>query len=68
MFFDAFRLIPHFYINLRYMCNTMHQIDRGGIISFLKAILLDFREFVEIPLGFGAAAARKLTDIVCMLL
>ena len=38
----------------------MHQIDRGVIISFLKAILLKFHECVELPLGIAGAAAAKL--------
>ena len=45
-----------------YMRDTMHQIDSGVVISFLKAILRKFRECVEIPLGLGAAAAKKLTN------
>jgi hypothetical protein len=44
------------------MHDTMHQIDSGVIISFLKAILRKFRECVELPLGIGGAAARKLTN------
>jgi len=44
------------------MRDPMHQIDSGVIISFLKAILRRFRECVEIPLGLGAAAAKKLTN------
>jgi hypothetical protein len=51
-----------------YMRDTMHQIDSGVIILFLKAILRKFRECVEIPLGLGAAAAKKLTDRLRMLL
>jgi hypothetical protein len=51
-----------------YMRDTMHQIDSGVIISFLKAILRKFRECVEIPLGLGAAAAKKLTERLRMLL
>ncbi len=68
MFFNVFWLIPHFCINLMYMCDTMHQIDSGVIISFLKAILRKFRECVEIPLGLGNAAAKKLTNRLRMLL
>ena len=45
-----------------YMRDTMHQIDSGVIISFLKAILRKFRECVELPLGIAGAAARKLTS------
>ena len=45
-----------------YMRDTMHQIDSGVIISFLKAILRKFRECVEIPLGIAGAAAKKLTN------
>jgi hypothetical protein len=45
-----------------YMRDTMHQIDSGVVISFLKAILRKFRECVEIPLGLGSAAAKKLTN------
>ena len=37
LFFNAFWLIQHFCINLMYMRDTMHQIDSGVIISFLKA-------------------------------
>ncbi len=66
MFFNAFWLIPHFFINHMYMRDTMNQIDSGVIISFLKAILRKFRECVEIPLGL--AAAKKLTDRLHMLL
>ena len=44
------------------MRDTMHQIDSGVIISFLKAILRKFRECVEIPLGIAGAAAKKLTN------
>ena len=44
------------------MRDTMHQIDSGVVISFLKAILRKSRECVEIPLGLGAAAAKKLTN------
>ena len=62
LFFNAFWLIPHFCINLMYMRDTMHQIDSGVIISFLKAILRKFRECVEIPLGIAGAAAKKLTN------
>ena len=51
-----------------YMRDTMHQIDSGVIISFLKAILRKFRECVEIPLGLGNAAAKKLTNRLRMLL
>jgi hypothetical protein len=51
-----------------YMRDTMHQIGSGIIISFLKAILRKFRERVEIPLGVGAAAAKKLPDKLRMLL
>ena len=45
-----------------YMRDTMHQIDSGVIISFLKAILRKFLECVEIPLGIARAAAKKLTE------
>jgi hypothetical protein len=62
LFFNAFWLIPHFCINLMYMRDTLHQIDSGVIISFLKAILRKFRECVEIPLGIAGAAAKKLTN------
>ena len=62
LFFNAFWLIPHFCINLMYMRDTMHQIDSGVIISFLKAILRKFRECVEIPLGIAGAAAKTLTN------
>ena len=62
LFFNAFWLIPHFCINLMYMRDTMHQIDSGVIISFLKAILRKFRECVELPLGIVGAAAKKLTS------
>ncbi len=48
--------------------DSMHQIDRGVIISFLKAIMRKFRECVEIPLGLGNAAAKKLTNRLRMLL
>ena len=51
-----------------YMRDTMHQIDSGVIISFLKAILRKFRECVEFPLGLGNAAAKKLTNRLRMLL
>jgi hypothetical protein len=51
-----------------YMLDTMHQIDSGVKISFLKAILRKFMEFVEIPLGLGNAAAKKLTNRLHMLL
>jgi hypothetical protein len=51
-----------------YMRDTMHQIDSSVIISFLKAILRKFRECVEIPLGLGNAAAKKLTNRLRMLL
>jgi hypothetical protein len=51
-----------------YMRDTMHQIDSGVIISFIKAILRKFRECVEIPLGLGTAASKKLTDRLRMLL
>ncbi len=50
------------------MRDTMHQIDSGVIISFLMAILRKFRECVEIPLGLGNAAAKKLTNRLRMLL
>ncbi len=62
MFFNAFWLIPHFCINLMYMRDTMHQIDSGVIISFLKAILRKIKECVEIPLNIAGAAADKLTS------
>jgi hypothetical protein len=65
---NAFWLIPHFCINRMYMRDTMHQIDSGVIISFLKAILRKLGECVEIPLGLGAAAAKKLTNRLRMLL
>ena len=45
-----------------YMRDTMHQIDSGVIISFLKAILRKFRECVELPLGIAGAAAKKFTN------
>ena len=45
-----------------YMRDTLHQIDSGVIISFLKAIIRKFRECVEIPLGIAGAAAKKLTN------
>ncbi len=51
-----------------YMPDSMHQIDSGVIISFLKTILRKFRECVEIPLGLGNAAAKKLTKRLRMLL
>ncbi len=50
------------------MRDTMHQIDSGVIISFLKAILRNFRECVEIPLGLSNAADKKLTNRLRMLL
>jgi len=50
------------------MRDTMHQIDSGVIISFLKAILRKFRECVEIPLGIAGAAAKKITNRLCRLL
>jgi hypothetical protein len=62
LFFNAFWLIPHFCINLMYMRDTMHQIDSGVIISFLKAILRKFRECLELPPGIVGAAAKKLTS------
>jgi hypothetical protein len=68
LFFNAFWLIPHFCINLMYMRDTMHQIDSGVIVSFLKAILRKFRECVELPLGVAGAAAKKLTSRLRMLL
>jgi hypothetical protein len=68
LFFNAFWLIPHFCINLMYMRDTMHQIDSGVIITFLKAILRKFRECVELPLGIAGAAAKKLTSRLRMLL
>ena len=61
LFFNAFWLIPNFCINQMYMRDPMHQIDSGVIISFLKAVLRKFREYVEIPLGIAGAAAKKLT-------
>jgi len=45
-----------------YMRDTMHQIDSGVIITFLKAILRKFRECVELPLGIIGTAAKKLTS------
>ena len=51
-----------------YMRDTMHQIDNGVIISFLKAILRKFKECVEIPLKLAGAAAKKLTKRLRMLL
>jgi hypothetical protein len=51
-----------------YMRDTMHQIDSGVIISFLKAILRKFRECVENPLNIAGAAATKLTNRLRMLL
>ena len=68
LFFNAFWLIPHFCINLMYMRDTMHQIDSGVIISFLKAILRKFKECVEIPLKIPGAAAGRLTRRLRMLL
>ena len=68
LFFNAFWLIPNFCINLMYMRDTMHQIDSGVIISFLKAILRKSKECVEIPLNIGGAAANKLTKRLRMLL
>ena len=68
LFFNAFWLIPHFCINLMYMRDTMHQIDSGVIISFLKAILRKFKECVEIPLNISGAAAKQLTNRLRMLL
>jgi hypothetical protein len=68
LFFNAFWLIPHFCINLMYIRDTMHQIDSGVIVSFLKAILRKFRERVELPLGMAGAAAKKLTKRLQMLL
>ncbi len=60
LFFNAFWLIPHFLINSMYMCDTMHQIDSGVILSFLKAILRKFRECVEIPLVLLGKLQRRL--------
>jgi hypothetical protein len=62
LFFNVFWLILHFCINLMYMRDTMHQIDSGVIISFLKAILRKFRECVELSLGMAGAAAKKLSS------
>ncbi len=45
-----------------YMRDTMHQIDSGVIISFLKAILRNFRECVELPLGIAGSAAKKAEE------
>jgi hypothetical protein len=45
-----------------YMRDTMHQIDSGVIISFLKAILRKFKECVETPLNIAGSAANKLTN------
>ena len=51
-----------------YMRDTMHQIDSGVIISFLRAILRKFKECVENPLNIPGAAAKKLTSRLRMLL
>ncbi len=42
-----------------YMRDTMHQIDSGVIVSFLKAILRKFHKCVEIPLKIVGAAANN---------
>ena len=65
--FNAFWLIPHFCINMMYMRDTMHQIDHGVIISFLKAILRKYLECVETPLRCLGAAAAKLTARLTLL-
>ena len=61
LLFNAFWLNPHFCVNLMYMRDTMHQIDNGIIIAFLKAILRKYRECVESALGKIGLAAKKLT-------
>ena len=42
--FNTFWLIQHFCVNLMYMRDPMHQIDSGIIVTFLKAILHQYRE------------------------
>ena len=59
--FNAFWLIPYFCINMMYMRDSMHQIDHGVIISFLKAILRKYLECIETALNCVGAAAAKLT-------
>jgi hypothetical protein len=51
-----------------YMRDTMHQIDSGIIVSFLKAIMRKFQECLEIPLNIAGAAAKKMTNRLRMLL
>jgi hypothetical protein len=67
LIFNAFWLIPIFYINLIDMRDTMHQIDSGVICLFLKAILQKFRVCVENHLGLAGLAAKKLTNRLHML-
>ena len=45
-----------------YMRDTMHQIDLGVIISFMKAILRKYLECVEKILNIHGAAAKKITE------
>ena len=45
-----------------YMRDTMHQIDLGVIISFMKAILRKYLECVENHLNIPGRAAKKLTE------
>ncbi len=53
LFFNAFWLISHFFLSISCTC---------AILCIRLGILRKFRECVEIPLGLGAAAAKKLTD------
>ncbi len=67
LFIKAFWSIPRFCTNLMYMRNTMHQIDSGVIIFFLKAILQKFRVCVEITLldSLGRLQRRLRADCAC---
>ena len=56
-----FWMVPHFCVNLMYMCDTMHQIGLGVIISFFKAILLKYFECIKTVLLIPGKAAKKLT-------
>ena len=62
LLFNAFWLIPHFCINLMYMRDTMHQIDLGVIISFMKAILRKYLECAENHLNIPGRAVKKITE------
>ena len=64
---NSFELGPHFCVILVCMLDTMHQIDLGGIMAFLKAILRKYHECIETQLNICGKAAWKLTACLQMM-